>query len=125
MLEISYTFNYFITIFYVGFSLILSLFLLFFSVFLRYTQISLPDLEMSSSYECGFLPFDRSRTKVEVKFFMIALLFVIFDLEIIFIYPWSLCLTLFSGFQVFFMIIFLTVLVFSFMYEWQEKALNF
>jgi len=125
MLELSYLFNYYLTFFYVIFALFLSLVLLTLSVVLRYTQISFPDVEMSSSYECGFLPFDKSRTKIEVKFFMIALLFIIFDLEIIFIYPWALCLSLFSGMQFFFMLIFLTVLVFSFMYEWYENALNF
>lgn len=118
-------FNYYLIFFYTGFSVILSLVLLTVSVFLRYNQISIPDVEMASSYECGFLPFDRSRTKIEVRFFMIALLFVIFDLEIIFIFPWALCLSLFCVLQIFFMLIFLTVLVFSFIFEWHEHALNF
>jgi len=125
LFELTYFFNYFLIFFYIIGALGISFLLLFFALFLKYHAVVYPDLELSSAYECGFLPFDRVRTKLEVKFFMVALLFVVFDLEVIFIFPWALCLSLFSFGQVFFMFVFLTILVFSFLYELHENALMF
>src|SRR5437879_1625500 len=94
--ELSYFFNYYLILYYIIFSLFISLILVVVSVLLRYLSATKPDFELTAAYECGFLPFDRVRNKFEVKFFMIALLFVISDLEVIFILPWSLCLSFFS-----------------------------
>jgi NADH:ubiquinone oxidoreductase subunit 3 (subunit A) len=82
------------------------------------------DLEKKSIYECGFEPFLDTRGVFEVKFYLVAILFVIFDLEVTFLFPWILVLGLIGFFGFFFMFIFILVLGLVFCYEWRVGALD-
>jgi len=85
------------------------------------------DREKSSSYECGFEPFEDARTNFDVHFYIVGILFLIFDLEIAFLYPWIysvIYINTFFDINLFCLVAFLTVLAFGFVYEWKKKALN-
>ena len=83
-----------------------------------------PDKEKLSSYECGFEAFEDSRMKFDVRYYLVAILFIIFDLEIAFLFPWAVALKEIgmAGFVA--MMIFLGVLVVGFIYEWKKGALE-
>ena len=83
-----------------------------------------PDPEKLSAYECGFEPFEDSRMEFDVRFYLVAILFIIFDLEIAFLFPWaiSLCNIGLLGFSS--MMIFLFILTIGFIYEWKKGALD-
>lgn len=83
------------------------------------------DLEKISSYECGFDPFEEdTRGKFDVRFYLVSILFIIFDIEVTYLFPWAVCLSSF-GFDAFFiMIIFLVILTLGFYYEWKRGALD-
>lgn len=85
---------------------------------------SRPDPEKLSAYECGFEPFSDARIKFDVRFYLVAILFIIFDLEVAFLFPWAVSLSSqgFYGFNS--MIIFLGVLTVGFIYEWKKGALD-
>ena len=85
---------------------------------------SLPDAEKLSTYECGFEPFDDSRMKFDVRFYLVAILFIIFDLEIAFLFPWAVVLDHigFEGYLA--MAVFIFVLLIGFIYEWKKGALE-
>jgi len=80
--------------------------------------------EKNSTYECGFDPFDDSRSKFEVKFYLVAILFIIFDLEIIFLFPWAIAFKEIGLFGFLSMMFFLLVLTIGFIYEWMKGALD-
>jgi NADH-quinone oxidoreductase subunit A len=82
------------------------------------------DTEKMSSYECGFEPFTQARSPFNIRFYLVSILFVIFDIEVIFLFPWavSLELTSFNGFWVAF--IFIMILTVGFVYEFKKKALE-
>ena len=80
--------------------------------------------EKDSTYECGFEPFDQTRGKFEVKFYLVAILFIIFDLEIIFLFPWAVAFKEIGIFGFWSMIFFLFVLTVGFIYEWLKGALD-
>ena len=85
------------------------------------------DLEKFAPYECGFDPFFDSRTKFNVKFYLISILFIIFDLEITFLFPWALSAFSFNNcsyYNFFSIVFFLTILSLGFFYEWQAGALD-
>ncbi len=82
------------------------------------------DDEKLSPYECGFEPFEDSRTKFDVRYYLFAILFIIFDLEIAFLFPWAVSLDTVGGFGLIAMAIFLAVLVVGFIYEWRKGALE-
>ena len=83
-----------------------------------------PDAEKVSAYECGFNAFDDARMKFDVRFYLVAILFIIFDLEIAFLFPWAAAFGL-TGFTAFWsMMIFLAVLTVGFAYEWKKGALE-
>lgn len=82
------------------------------------------DGEKISPYECGFNPFEDARQKFQVKFYLVAILFLIFDLEVIYLFPWCLTLEEQSIFGYLTMIIFLIILTVGFVYEWRKGALN-
>jgi len=82
------------------------------------------DAEKLSSYECGFEPFEDSRTKFDVRYYLVAILFIIFDLEIAFLFPWAVSLDTVGLFGLIAMGIFLAVLVVGFIYEWKKGALE-
>ena len=83
-----------------------------------------PDGEKNSSYECGFEPFDDSRHKFDVRFYLVAILFIIFDLEVAFLFPWAISLGSIGVFGFWSMMIFLGILTIGFIYEWRKGALE-
>lgn len=82
------------------------------------------DVEKVSTYECGFDPFSDSREVFEVRFYLVAILFTIFDLEIMFLFPWSVSLFCLDYFGLAAMFLFLFVLIIGFLYEWLKGALD-
>ena len=82
------------------------------------------DSEKLSAYECGFEAFENSRMKFDVRYYLVAILFIIFDLEIAFLFPWAVSLDEVGLFGVTAMGIFLLVLVAGFIYEWKKGALE-
>jgi len=80
-------------------------------------SISVDSVEKVSSYECGFNPFNDAMTKFDVQFYLVAILFIIFDLEISFLFPWSVNLTTFHFFGFWIMSLFLFILTLGFIYE--------
>lgn len=83
-----------------------------------------PDVEKLSTYECGFEAFSDSRIKFDVRFYLVAILFIIFDLEVAFLFPWAITLGSIGALGFFSMIIFLSVLTVGFIYEWKKGALE-
>lgn len=83
-----------------------------------------PDTEKLSAYECGFEPFDDARGKFDVQFYLVAILFIIFDLEIAFLFPWAITLGETGLFGFWSMVVFLGVLTIGFIYEWKKGALE-
>lgn len=83
-----------------------------------------PDSEKLSPYECGFEAFEDSRMKFDVRYYLIAILFIIFDLEIAFLFPWAVVLDQIGWFGFTSMFIFLAILVVGFAYEWKKGALE-
>ena len=77
-----------------------------------------------SPYECGFAPFEAARIPFDVRYYLVAILFIIFDLEIAFLFPWAIALTNIGPAGLIAMAIFLTVLVIGFIYEWKKGALE-
>ena len=84
----------------------------------------LPDSEKLSPYECGFEPFDDSRMEFDVRFYLVAILFIIFDLEIAFLFPWAISLGGIGVLGFWSMMFFLGVLTIGFIYEWKKGALE-
>jgi NADH-quinone oxidoreductase subunit A len=83
-----------------------------------------PDSEKLSPYECGFEAFEDSRMKFDVRYYLVAILFIIFDLEIAFLFPWAVVLDSIGLFGFVAMMIFLAILVVGFIYEWKKGALE-
>ena len=83
-----------------------------------------PDPEKLSAYECGFEAFDDSRMEFDVRFYLVAILFIIFDLEIAFLFPWAISLGKIGIFGFVSMMIFLFILTVGFIYEWKKGALD-
>jgi NADH-quinone oxidoreductase subunit A len=83
-----------------------------------------PDSEKLSPYECGFDPFEDARTRFDVRYYLVAILFIIFDLEVAFLFPWAVSLGDIGMFGFWSMIVFLGVLTVGFAYEWMKGALE-
>ena len=83
-----------------------------------------PDPEKLSAYECGFEPFSDSRMEFDVRFYLVAILFIIFDLEIAFLFPWAISLGKIGLLGFISMMIFLFILTIGFIYEWKKGALD-
>ena len=83
-----------------------------------------PDTEKLSAYECGFNAFDDARMKFDVRFYLVSLLFIIFDLEVAFLFPWAVAFKEVGMFGFWSMMIFLGVLTIGFIYEWRKGALE-
>ena len=83
-----------------------------------------PDSEKLSPYECGFEPFEDARVRFDVRYYLVAILFIIFDLEVAFLFPWAVSLGDIGVFGFWSMIVFLGVLTIGFMYEWKKGALE-
>ncbi len=83
-----------------------------------------PDSEKLSAYECGFDAFADARSRFDVRFYLVAILFIIFDLEVAFLFPWAISLGDIGLFGFWSMVVFLTVLTVGFVYEWKKGALE-
>ncbi|MEE2746757.1 MAG: NADH-quinone oxidoreductase subunit A [Pseudomonadota bacterium] len=83
-----------------------------------------PDSEKLSPYECGFEPFEDARIKFDVRFYLVAILFIIFDLEVAFLFPWAVSLGTIGQFGFWSMTVFLVILTVGFIYEWRRGALE-
>ena len=83
-----------------------------------------PDSEKNSPYECGFEAFEDARMKFDVRYYLVAILFILFDLEIAFLFPWAVVLEEIGLFGFLAMMVFLAILVVGFIYEWMKGALE-
>jgi NADH-quinone oxidoreductase subunit A len=83
-----------------------------------------PDSEKVSAYECGFEAFDDARSRFDVRFYLVAILFIIFDLEVAFLFPWAVALGDIGVYGFWSMMIFLAILTVGFVYEWKKGALE-
>jgi NADH-quinone oxidoreductase subunit A len=83
-----------------------------------------PDPEKVSAYECGFPAFDDARMQFDVRFYLVALLFIIFDLEVAFLFPWAVAFGDIGTFGFWSMMVFLGILTIGFIYEWRKGALE-
>ena len=83
-----------------------------------------PDPEKLSAYECGFEAFDNARIEFDVRFYLVAILFIIFDLEIAFLFPWAISLGNIGLLGFYSMMAFLFILTIGFIYEWKKGALD-
>lgn len=113
--------SYLPVIIFIGISLVIGLSLLIAPFILAY---SAPDAEKLSAYECGFNAFDDARMQFDVRFYLVAILFIIFDLEIAFLFPWAASFGAVGLFGFWSMMIFLGVLTIGFIYEWKKGALE-
>ena len=86
--------------------------------------INRPDSEKLSPYECGFEAFEDARMKFDVRYYLVAILFILFDLEIAFLFPWAIVLQEIGMFGFVSMLVFLAILVVGFVYEWMKGALE-
>ena len=106
---------------FIGVSLVIAGALLVAPFIIAYKQ---PDPEKLSAYECGFNAFDDARMKFDVRFYLVAILFIIFDLEVVFLFPWAITFGDLGWFGFWSMMIFLGVLTVGFIYEWRKGALE-
>jgi NADH-quinone oxidoreductase subunit A len=83
-----------------------------------------PDAEKLSPYECGFEAFEDARMKFDVRYYLVAILFILFDLEIAFLFPWAVVIREIGAFGFVSMMVFLAILVVGFIYEWKKGALE-
>ena len=90
----------------------------------RFVSPSRPDPEKLSPYECGFEAFEDARMKFDVRYYLVAILFILFDLEIAFLFPWAVVLRDIGYFGFVAMLVFLAILVVGFIYEWKKGALE-
>jgi len=115
-------FEYIFILKYLIFCIIISFLLFSLSFFFLFQK---PDIEKLSAYECGFNPFGDARIQFNIKFYIVGILFIIFDLEIIFLFPWVISLGIINTYGICVMFIFLIILSLGFIYEWSLGALNF
>jgi NADH-quinone oxidoreductase subunit A len=106
---------------FIAVALVIGLVLLATPFLVAYSQ---PDPEKLSAYECGFNAFDDARMKFDVRFYLVAILFIIFDLEVAFLFPWAVAFRQVGHFGFWAMMIFLGVLTIGFIYEWKKGALE-
>lgn len=106
---------------FIGLSLVIGLGLLVAPFIVAYQN---PDAEKLSAYECGFDAFDDARMKFDVRFYLVSILFIIFDLEVAFLFPWAVAFKEVGLFGFWSMMVFLGVLTIGFIYEWKKGALE-
>lgn len=106
---------------FIGISLVIGLALLISPFILAFKN---PDPEKLSAYECGFNAFDDARMTFDVRFYLVAILFIIFDLEVAFLFPWAVAFGDLGMFGFVSMMIFLAILTIGFIYEWKKGALE-
>ena len=113
--------NYLTIIIFFGLALLISVGFIFLNFVFAPKN---PDPEKLSAYECGFEPFNDSRMEFDVRFYLVAILFIIFDLEIAFLFPWAISLGNIGILGFTSMMIFLFILTIGFIYEWKKGALD-
>jgi NADH-quinone oxidoreductase subunit A len=113
--------DYLPLVIFIGVSLLIGVALLVAPFIVAYSN---PDTEKLSAYECGFNAFDDARMKFDVRFYLVAILFIIFDLEVAFLFPWAITFGNLGWFGFVSMMIFLGVLTVGFVYEWKKGALE-
>src|SRR6266481_6199250 len=113
--------NYLPLVVFVGIAVVIGLALLIAPFIIAFRN---PDPEKLSAYECGFNAFDDARMKFDVRFYLVAILFIIFDLEVSFLFPWAIVFGQLGSFGFWSMMAFLGVLTIGFAYEWQKGALE-
>ena len=106
---------------FIAVAMVLGLGLLVAPFLVAYKQ---PDPEKMSAYECGFNAFDDARMKFDVRFYLVAILFIIFDLEVTFLFPWAVVYGQLGVYGFWSMMVFLGVLTIGFIYEWKKGALE-
>jgi NADH-quinone oxidoreductase subunit A len=106
---------------FIGIAFVIGLALLIAPFLVAYQQ---PDPEKLSAYECGFNAFDDARMKFDVRYYLVAILFIIFDLEVSFLFPWAVAFGKLGAFGFWSMMVFLAVLTIGFIYEWKKGALE-
>jgi NADH-quinone oxidoreductase subunit A len=106
---------------FIGVALFIGLALMVAPFVVAYKQ---PDPEKLSAYECGFNAFDDARMKFDVRFYLVAILFIIFDLEVSFLFPWAVAFGQVGLFGFWSMMVFLAVLTIGFIYEWRKGGLE-
>jgi len=90
----------------------------------KFVSPNKPDAQKLSPYECGFEAFEDARMKFDVRYYLVAILFILFDLEIAFLFPWAVVLPEIGFFGFASMMVFLSILVIGFIYEWKKGALE-
>ena len=113
--------DYLPIIVFLGVAAIISLALLIAPFLVAYRR---PDPEKLSAYECGFNAFDDARMKFDVRFYLVSILFIIFDLEVAFLFPWAVSFKAIGLFGFWSMMVFIGVLTLGFVYEWKKGALE-
>ena len=113
--------DYLPLVIFIGIAVVIGLALLIAPFIVAYKQ---PDPEKLSAYECGFNAFDDARMKFDVRFYLVAILFIIFDLEVAFLFPWAITFGELGWFGMWSMMAFLGVLTVGFVYEWRKGALE-
>jgi NADH-quinone oxidoreductase subunit A len=113
--------DYLPLVIFIGIATVIGLALLVAPFLLAYKS---PDPEKLSAYECGFNAFDDARMKFDVRFYLVSLLFIIFDLEVAFLFPWAVAFKEAGAFGFWAMMMFLGVLTIGFVYEWKKGALE-
>lgn len=113
--------DYLPIVIFVAIAMVIGLALLVAPFMVAYRQ---PDAEKLSAYECGFNAFDDARMKFDVRFYLVAILFIIFDLEVAFLFPWAAAFKAIGWFGFWSMMVFLAVLTIGFVYEWRKGALE-
>jgi NADH-quinone oxidoreductase subunit A len=113
--------SYLPLVIFIGLSLGIGLLLLVMPFIVAFQK---PDPEKLSAYECGFAAFDDARMKFDVRFYLVAILFIIFDLEVAFLFPWAITFGDLGAFGFWSMMTFLAVLTIGFIYEWKRGALE-
>ena len=113
--------DYLPLVIFIAVALVITLALLAVPFLVAYKQ---PDPEKLSAYECGFNAFDDARMKFDVRFYLVAILFIIFDLEVSFLFPWAVAFGDLGFYGYWSMMIFLAVLTVGYIYEWRKGALE-
>ncbi|HQG28646.1 MAG TPA: NADH-quinone oxidoreductase subunit A [Candidatus Ozemobacteraceae bacterium] len=113
--------NYLPIVVFIGVALVIAIVLLAAPFLVAYSK---PDPEKLSAYECGFNAFDDARMKFDVRFYLVSILFIIFDLEVAFLFPWAVAFKEVGWFGFWAMMIFLGILTIGFVYEWKKGALE-
>ncbi|PSC06401.1 NADH-quinone oxidoreductase subunit A [Alsobacter soli] len=113
--------DYLPLVIFIGVSLVIAAALLVAPFIIAYKN---PDPEKLSAYECGFNAFDDARMKFDVRFYLVSILFIIFDLEVAFLFPWAVAFKEVGVFGFWSMMTFLGVLTIGFVYEWRKGALE-